>query len=231
MTPQSATPICLAGSPRRLNFPPLKMLRSLFRVTHRMNGWHLCWMCVHLHKRVKVHPSGQGFSIFTIVDADGNTRWLVYKTCHFWCAWAAFWWARVAAGLVRLTHRLIAVIRHFLAIYVDANLSLLPSHSAPTLACLQIILAGALGVPLSWHKLYLGRHVRWVGWLFNIDGKLCASLTGRQGGEACCRAAGGGQGRLPRSRRSLQSLVGLLSWYTCGARWLRPWMAICSTCY
>ena len=28
------------------------------------------------------------------------------------------------------------------------------------------------------------------------------------------------------SRRSLQSLVGLLSWYTCGARWLKPWMSI-----
>ena len=116
------------------------------------------WMALVLdvckaHKRVKVHPSEQGFSIFTVVDADGNTRWLVYKTCHFGCAWAAFWWARVAAGLVSLTHRLIAVIRHFLAIYVDDNLSLLPMHSAPTLACLQIVLACVLGVPLSWHKL------------------------------------------------------------------------------
>ena len=121
-----------------------------------MNGWHFGLDVCKAHKRVKVHPSEQGFSIFTVVDADGNTRWLVYKTCHFGCAWAAFWRARVADGLVRLTHRLIAVIRHFLAIYVDDNLSLLPMHSAPTLARLQIILACVLGMPLSWHKLYLG---------------------------------------------------------------------------
>ena len=27
-------------------------------------------------------------------------------------------------------------------------------------------------------------------------------------------------------RRDLQSLVGLLSWFTCGAQWLKPWMAV-----
>ena len=192
---------------------------------------HDQWMAFVLdvckaHKRVKVHPSEQGFSIFTVVDADGNTRWLVYKTCHFGCAWAAFWRARVADGLVRLTHRLIAVIRHFLAIYVDDNLSLLPMHTAPTLACLQIILACVLGVPLSWHKLYLGRHVRWIGWLFNLDGELCASLPEDKVARltAALRAVAKAGSR--HSRRSLQSLVGLLSRYTCGARWLKPWMSI-----
>ena len=55
-------------------------------------------------KRVKVPGSEQGFSLFSVVDAAEDIRWLVYKTCHFGCAWAAFWWARVAAGFVRLIH-------------------------------------------------------------------------------------------------------------------------------
>ncbi|CAE7472172.1 Ubr3, partial [Symbiodinium pilosum] len=128
------------------------------------------------HKRVKVRHSEQGLSLFTVIDESGRTHWLVYKTCHFGCAWAAFWWARVAAGLIRLTRVLIAIISHFLSIYVDDSLSLLPSSSAKVLACLQILLACALGVPLSWHKLYLGKQVRWIGWLFNLGGKLCATL-------------------------------------------------------
>ena len=31
-------------------------------------------------------------------------------------------------------------------------------------------------VPLSWHKLYLARQVRWIGWLFELNGRLCATL-------------------------------------------------------
>ena len=43
------------------------------------------------HKRVKVCRSEQGLSLFTVIDESGRTHWLVYKTCHFGCAWAAFW--------------------------------------------------------------------------------------------------------------------------------------------
>ena len=181
-----------------------------------------------VHKRVKVHPSEQGFSIFTVVDC----RWehqmaCVYKTCHFGCAWAAFWWARVAAGLVRLRHRLIAVIRHFLAIYVDDSLSLLPSHSAPTLACLQIILACALGVPVSWHKLYLGRHVRWIGWLFNLDGKALCVATGRTRWRGLLPRCGRWPGQAPSTAVAACSpLWGCYRGTRAGPRWLRPWMAI-----
>ena len=35
------------------------------------------------HKRVKVAVEDQGYSVFTAVDPQGVTRWLVYLTCHF----------------------------------------------------------------------------------------------------------------------------------------------------
>ena len=178
------------------------------------------------HKRVKVRRSEQGLSLFTVIDESGRTHWLVYKTCHFGCARAAFWWARVAAGLIRLTHVLIAIISHFLSIYVDDSLSLLPSSSAKVLASLQILLACALGVPLSWHKLYLGKQVRWIGWLFNLGGKLCATLPEDKSVRLVAALSAVARVGSRHSRRELESLVGLLSWYTCGARWLKPWMAI-----
>ncbi|CAE7731791.1 unnamed protein product, partial [Symbiodinium pilosum] len=151
------------------------------------------------HKRVKVRHSEQGLSLFTVIDESGRTHWLVYKTCHFGCAWAAFWWARVAAGLIRLTHVLIAIISHFLSIYVDDSLSLLPSSSAK---------------------------VRWIGWLFNLGGKLCATLPEDKSVRLVAALSAVARVGSRHSRRELESLVGLLSWYTCGARWLKQWTAI-----
>ena len=53
-----------------------------------------------------------------LVDRSGATRWLVYHTTHFGCAWAAYWWARTAAAFVR------ALQNHFAAVYVDDLLAL-----------------------------------------------------------------------------------------------------------
>ena len=167
------------------------------------------------HKRVKVAPDEQGYSVFTAVDPQGNTRWLVYRTCHFGGAWSAYWWSRVAAGYVRLGHLLLHR-DHFLAMYVDDALSLFPAAAAPLMAGLLVALACVLGIPLSWKKMALGPCVKWVGWLLNFQGAPRATLpedktvrivTGLlvvvRRGDVC--------------RRDLQSLVGLLSWFTCGS--------------
>ena len=65
---------------------------------------------------------------------------------------------------------------HFLSIYVDDSPSLLPARAAPVVACLQIFFARALGVLLSSRKLYLGRQARWIGWLFELKGRVRATL-------------------------------------------------------
>ena len=84
----------------------------------------------------------------SVVDAAEDVRWLVYKTCRFGCAWAAFWWARVAAGFVRSIHLLILVLSHFLSNYADDSLSLLPVRAAPRVACLQTLFACELGTAI-----------------------------------------------------------------------------------
>ena len=94
------------------------------------------------HKRVKVAPDEQVYSVFTAVDLQGNTRWLVYLTCHFGGAWSAYWWSRVAAGYVRLGHLLL----HRVGMYVDDELSLFPAATAPLMAGLLVALAHVLGI-------------------------------------------------------------------------------------
>ncbi|CAE7395870.1 HFA1 [Symbiodinium sp. CCMP2592] len=127
------------------------------------------------HKRVKVAPDEQGYSVFTAVDPQGNTRWLVYRTCHFGGAWSAYWWSRVAAGYVRRGHLLLHRA-HFLAMYVDDELSLFPAATGPLMAGLLVALACVLGIPLSWKKMALGPCVKWAGWLLNLQGAPRASL-------------------------------------------------------
>ena len=100
------------------------------------------------HKWVKMAPSEQGFSVSKAVDPGGVTRWLVYLACHFGGTWSAYWWSRVAAGFVRSGHVLLHS-SHFLSMHVDDGLSLFPAASAPLMACIEVLLAYSLGIPLS----------------------------------------------------------------------------------
>ena len=172
-------------------------------------------------KRVKVAPAERGFSIFALADPSGARRQVVYHTCHFGCSWAAYWWSRLAAGFVRLSHRLI-YHTHFGSMFVDDKLSLFPADEAAIMACLQVVLACALGTPLSWHKMLLGTFVKWIGWQLDLRGVPRAFLPEDKVIVICfalrrvCRGT-------PISRRELESLIGRLLWFTGGMRWLRPW--------
>ena len=95
------------------------------------------------HKQVKVHPAEQGLSTFCVKDRSGATKWVYYKTCHLGCAWAAYWWSRVAAAFIRVAHRFLHH-SHF-CIYVDDALALFPHRVAAPMACQLLILACVLG--------------------------------------------------------------------------------------
>lgn len=175
------------------------------------------------HKRIRVHPSEQGFSLFNAVDPQGEGHWLIYHTCHFGCAWAAYWWSRAAAAYIRCLHILLHK-DHFLAIYVDDLLGLFPKSTAPIFACLCIMLACAMGLPLSWHKLQLCDQLKWIGWELSFGNNPSAALPVdklkllSEGLQSVARRAR----RVPR--KELQALIGRLVWFTSGAHWLRPWL-------
>ena len=171
-----------------------------------------------------MHPSEQGFSLFCAVDSAGQNHWLVYRTCHFGAARSAYWWSRAGAAYVRCVHRLLHG-GHFLAMYIDDLLALFKQTDAPLQASLCIMLACALGVPLSWHKLLLSTDLNWIGWRLCFTNEPCASLPGdkrvrigvalralvQEGNSVCWR--------------ELRQLLGMLCWFTTGARWLRPWLS------
>ena len=177
------------------------------------------------HKRVKVAPKERGFSLFAVLEPGGRRRWVVYNTCHFGCSWAAYWWSRVAAGFIRLGHRVLWH-GHFLVIYVDDSLSLFPASSAPIMACLQVVLACALGLPLSWHKMDLGSSVKWIGWCLRLDGVPVATLPDEKAARLCSVLRQLASSTKCCSRKEIESFLGLLIWFTGGARWLKPWLSV-----
>ena len=176
------------------------------------------------HKRVKVHPSERGLSLFSLRDPCGKQRWVVYHTCTFGCSWAAYWWSRVGAVFVRLGYQLLFHM-HFLCMYVDDSLALLPRKLAGPMACLLVCLACCLGFPLSWHKLSLGDAIEWIGWQICLAGEPHALLPANKLSNLLCalHQLCGSARSVPR--KVLQTLVGRLVWYTNGAFWLKPWMA------
>ena len=56
------------------------------------------------------------------------------------------------------------------------HVALFPKHEAPVLACLCVMLAVAMGVPISWRKLQLADSLRWIGWDICLGGKPVAAL-------------------------------------------------------
>ena len=76
--------------------------------------------------------------------------------------WAAYWFSRVGAWLVRMLHRVIWV-KHGLFLFVDDGLEFLPTAVAPLLALHSLMFLCGIGVPLSWGKLRFGQCLVWIG--------------------------------------------------------------------
>ena len=94
------------------------------------------------------------------------------------------------------------------------------------MACLQVMLAVGLGVPLSWHKLALGVFVEWVGWQLILRRVPRAFLPDDKVA-VLYKALGSIRRGGARARSSdLESFVGRLRWFTGCVRWLRLWMSV-----
>ena len=60
------------------------------RIQDEQESWdHFGLDIKSAHKRILVHPSQHGYSIFAWPKPDGSSTWLVYRTCYFGCSWAA----------------------------------------------------------------------------------------------------------------------------------------------
>lgn len=89
------------------------------------------------HKLVNVSPEEQGLSCFVV-----QGRWFAYRSCYFGCRWAAYWFARVGAFLVRHCHPFLWV-KHSFFVYVDDGLALFPRMLGRSARCRRRIPARA----------------------------------------------------------------------------------------
>ena len=108
-----------------------------------------------------------------------------------------------------------------MAIYVDDILALFRRSEASAGAVLVVFLAAALGVPISWKKLLLGSCVKWRGWMVHLGETPKVHLPDDK--RACLLGALQPLGSMV-SRKHVEQLVGLLSWFASGVSWLRPWL-------
>ena len=109
------------------------------------------WLAVALdvrkaHRLMKIARCDQALLAFSF-----EGRFFTSKTLNFGARASAFWWARLAGTLLRLSHKIIWVF-HLLWGYVDDFLGGFRGSTAPISASLWVLLFLVLGVPLSWHK-------------------------------------------------------------------------------
>lgn len=207
----------------RIELPSLQDVKQfLSRYPH--NEW--CGFLLDVskaHKRVKIAPKERGYSLFAVIDHEGKRHWVYYKTCHFGCSWAAYWWARVSGAFLRVAHKVLFE-QHFLAMYVDDALALFHRSSAPLCASILLCLSVAINLPLSWKKIRLGTEIKWIGWDIALTSTPRATLPIDKKcrletvlGLLSCK------GR-KIARKELEKATGLLSWFATGVRCLRPWL-------
>ena len=113
------------------------------------------------HKRVRLHPSEYGLNLFW-----SGGRLFGYRVAHFGGTWAAYWWGRTGALLLRMVHQILC-LPHAGLIYVDDLLLAFRKTVGVPMALLTIALLVAVGVPLSWNKMKFGPECSWIG--FELD--------------------------------------------------------------
>ena len=198
--------------------PGLSGVQRFLSLCDQSDGWvALSFDVAAAHKRVLVKEEEQGFGCFALGEEV-----FVYRSCYFGAKYSAYWWSRVGAWLVRMLHRFI-YIRHGCFLYVDDGIILLPASSAPLLACACLAFLAALGVPLSWRKVRLGREIVWIGWKF-VFSVPCASLPDDKRAKLLDvlqpLLVAGSRVR----RKHVEHCVGILLWFCAGISWLRPWL-------
>ncbi|CAE7256654.1 unnamed protein product [Symbiodinium microadriaticum] len=178
------------------------------------------WLAVALdvrkaHRLLKVARCDQALLAFSF-----EGRFFISKTLNFGARASAFWWARVAGSLLRLSHKIVWV-SHLLWGYVDDFLGGFRGSTAPISASLWVLLFLVLGVPLSWQKAAWGPVTVWIGWEIDLRSWSCELPPAKISkilDQLEELISAGSKVRF----KTLESLVGRLLWVTGLWKVLRP---------
>ena len=148
-------------------------------------------------------------------------NFLFYSVCPFGATFSAYWFARLGGFLVRAFHWLL-YISHMLALYVDDLLGVQDAAVVELTFSILLAFCCVFGIPLSWPKLQLGFHVRWIGWDLHFRMGCVSIPTDKleKLGECICVAL---KGRYC-DRLDLRKICGLLQWLFKLFPAARPWL-------
>ena len=85
--------------PERIELPTLHDVAQFVSRCPQLSWQAFSLDVAKAHKRIRVHPSERGLSLFAAIDDRGEEHWFQYNTTHFGCNWAAYWWARVCRSV------------------------------------------------------------------------------------------------------------------------------------
>ena len=170
------------------------------------------------HKRVKIRPADQGLCLLSI-----SGRWYYYACCFFGLKASAYWWGRVSALLTRLVHKVIHS-PHAALNYVDDLLVVLRTDLAMEQALMVVSFFAMIGLPISWSKFRLGQQLVWLGFALDFRAEFRVALTAVKKEKLVNLLSPLTVSGHKILRRDLESLIGLLMWFTTVARLLRPFL-------
>ena len=191
--------------------------------TFQPNDPHGAFVAVSLdfkaaHKGIKLRTEDQGCMLFRIAN-----KLYHYVVCHFGAKFSAYWWQRLGAMLLRITHALLGKHSHRAWIYVDDLLALLARTAFVEQLALMVCFLTAIHAPISWKKAQLGHEVTWCGWTFNFDFETVQLAEGKLEKLQAQLQELAKSRKIPR--KLLERALGLLMWATTTCTQLRPYLA------
>ena len=132
---------------------------------------------------------------------------------------AQYYWGRMAALILRLTH---ATIPDLLwgFVYVDDFLFLIQECHATTATTTILLLFNAMGIPISWKKSTIGHINHWLGYHLNSYSLTCRITPEKH--VIITQILENYQSNTPKGHKELESELGKLNWALMICPPLRP---------
>ena len=120
------------------------------------------------HRRTAVPKHEWKYLVVTLYDSHGTPEWWVNLAHTYGVASAQHYWGRTAALFLRLLYQVLGPELQYGYVFVG-DYSLLVRDINPTHTMMMTLLfLETYGVPIAYHKIYIGHSETWVGFLVHL---------------------------------------------------------------
>ncbi len=183
------------------------------------------------HREIPVREADWKFQVCRAHPPPSSCYYL--RCGVFGIASAAYWWGRLAAGLLRVLHHLGDPTLEGWLLLVADDFKIESTSTTPEISILFYLwVLVLLGVPLQWHKTKAGHLLDWVGLAFNLrEHTLGLSVSRAAWAVAwCSRQASNGGGTLEELRAGVGRLGFAVGALTFDAPFLSPLYSYIGVC-